>query len=89
MGAHIDKRLKLDKPVGTDTYPTKVTEIAQETIRANKIAIENSKTGQVTTVVAIMSIFEKIYNTALHGVLTREDCKLSQKMAKFEENRSK
>ena len=32
--------------------------LALDTIRANEIAIENSKTGKVTAVVAILKVFE-------------------------------
>ena len=47
----VDKRLKLDQPPGinlesTDTRLIKATKLALDTIRANEIAIENSKTGK-------------------------------------------
>jgi hypothetical protein len=62
MGLQVDKRLKLEQPTdiylnSTDTRPIKATKLALDTIRANKIAIENSKTGKVTAVVAILKIF--------------------------------
>ncbi len=41
----------------TDTRPIKATKLALDIIRANEIAIENSKTGKVTAVVAILKIF--------------------------------
>ncbi len=55
----VDKRLKLDQPSGihlksTDTHPIKAITLALDTIRANEIAIENSKTGKVTAVVMIL-----------------------------------
>ena len=58
----IVKRLKIDKPSGihldsSDTRPIKATKLALDTIRANEIAIENSKTGKVTAVVAILKVF--------------------------------
>jgi len=58
----VDKRLKLEQPLGiylesTDTRPIKATKLALDTIRANEIAIENSKTGKVTAVVAILKVF--------------------------------
>ena len=48
MGSQVDKRLKLELPTGiglksTDTRPTKATKLALDSIRANEIAIENSK----------------------------------------------
>jgi hypothetical protein len=62
MSGPVDKRLKLELPSGihlksTDTRPIKATKLALDTIRANEIAIENSKTGKVTAVVAILTVF--------------------------------
>ncbi len=45
----------------TDTHPIKATKLALDTIRANEIAIENSKTGKVTAVVAILKVFGDLY----------------------------
>ncbi len=61
-GSRVDKHLKLEQPSGidlksTDTRPIKATKIAFDIIRANEIAIENSKTGKVTAVVAILKVF--------------------------------
>ena len=61
-GRPVDKRLKIDQPSGihlnsTDTHPIKATKLALDTIRANEIAIENSKTGKVTAIVAILKVF--------------------------------
>ncbi len=41
----------------TDTHPIKATKLALNIIRANEIAIENSKTGKVTAVAAILKVF--------------------------------
>jgi hypothetical protein len=62
MGNLVDKRLKLEQPSGinlisTDTRPIKATKLALDIIKANEIAIENSKTGKVTAVVAILKVF--------------------------------
>ncbi len=62
MGSQVDTCLKLEQPTGIDlkstgTRPIKATKLALDTIRANKIAIENSKTGKVTAVVAILKVF--------------------------------
>ncbi len=59
MGSRVDKRLKLEQPLGidlksTDTRPIKATKRAIDIIRANEITIENSKAGKVTAVVAIL-----------------------------------
>ena len=58
----VDKRFKLEQPSGidlksTDTHLIKATKLALEIIRANEIAIKNSKTGKVTVVVAILKVF--------------------------------
>jgi hypothetical protein len=58
----VDKPLKLEQPTGidlksTDTCPIKATKLALDVIRANAIAIENSKTGKVTAVDAILKVF--------------------------------
>jgi hypothetical protein len=57
----VDKRLKLEQPTGidlksTDTPPIKATKLALDVISANEIAMENSKTGKVTAVVAILKV---------------------------------
>jgi len=64
-----DKRLKLELPIGihlisTDTRPIKASKLALDTFRANEIAIENSKTGKVTAVVAILKIFGENVNNS-------------------------
>jgi len=68
-GKPLDKRLKLEQPNGihlisTDSHPIKATKLALDTIRANEIAIENSKTGKVTAVVAILKVFGENIKTA-------------------------
>jgi hypothetical protein len=40
--------------MSSETRPIKVTNVDSDKIRANEIAIENSKTGKVTAVVAVM-----------------------------------
>jgi hypothetical protein len=50
MGNLVDNRLKIYRPSGihldsTDTRPIKATKLALDIIKANEIAIENSKTG--------------------------------------------
>jgi hypothetical protein len=62
MGSQVDKRLKLEQPMGidlnsTDTHLIKATKLALDVIRANEIAIENSKTGKNAAVVAILKVF--------------------------------
>jgi len=62
MLASLTKRPKLEQPPGihlesTDTRPIKASKLALDIIRANEIAIENSKTGKVTSVVAILKVF--------------------------------
>ena len=40
--------------MSSETRPIKVTNLDSDKIRANEIAIENSKTGKVTAIVAVM-----------------------------------
>ena len=40
--------------MSSETHPIKVTNLDSDKIRANEIAIENSKTGKVTAVVAVI-----------------------------------
>jgi hypothetical protein len=59
MGLHVDKHLKLDKPLGlnlmsTEPRPTKVTRTAAEATRGERKAIENAKTGKVTAGITVM-----------------------------------
>jgi hypothetical protein len=65
MGFSVDLHLKIDKPLGTvylstEPRPIKVTATASsETMRADEIATQTTKTGKVTAVVAVMGIFSK------------------------------
>jgi len=68
-GRPVEKHIKLVQPSGihlksTDTHPIKAIKLVLDTVRANEIAIENSKTGKVTAVVAILKVFgENICNS--------------------------
>jgi hypothetical protein len=65
MELDVDERLKIDEPLGTiysshKPRPIKVVDTAlSETTKADEIASETAKTGKVTAVVAVMSIFKK------------------------------
>ncbi len=65
MGLDVDKHLKVDEPLGTiylshKPRPIKVVDTAlSETMKADQIATETTKTGKVTAVVAVMSIFSR------------------------------
>ncbi len=65
MRLSVNKRLKIDKPLGTiylshKPRPIKVADTApSKTTKANQIVIETAKTGKVTAVVAVMSIFSE------------------------------
>jgi hypothetical protein len=68
MGLQVDKRLKLEQPSGidlksTDTRLIKATKLVLDIIRVNEIAIENSKNGKVTAVVAILKVIGDKSNT--------------------------
>jgi hypothetical protein len=48
----------------SDTRPIKATSTALEIIKADEKLIENSKTGKVTAIVAIMKIFDKKFGNS-------------------------
>jgi hypothetical protein len=65
MGLDVDRRLKIDEPLGTiylshKPHPIKVVNTAlSETTKAGQIAIKTAKTSKVTAVVVVMSILLK------------------------------
>jgi hypothetical protein len=65
MDLYVDKCLKIDKPLkpiylSHKPRPIKVVDTAlSETMKADEIASKTAKTGKVTAVVAVMSIFKK------------------------------
>ncbi len=65
MELDVDKRPKIDEPLGTiysshKPRPIKVVNTAlSKTTKADEIASKTAKTGKVTAVVAVMSIFKK------------------------------
>ncbi len=65
MGLDVDKRLKIDEPLETIylSYKPRLIKVfntaLSETTKADEIASETAKTGKVTAVVAVMSIFKK------------------------------
>jgi hypothetical protein len=65
MELYVDKRLKIEQPLETiylfdKPCPIKVINTAlSETTKADGIASKTEKTGKVTVVVAVMSIFKK------------------------------
>jgi hypothetical protein len=65
MGFSVDKHLKIDEPLGTiylstEPHLIKVAATAPiDNMRTNEIAIETARTGKVTAVVTVMSIFCK------------------------------
>ncbi len=64
-GLDVDKHLKIDEPLGTiysshKPHPIKVADTAlSQTMKADEIASKTTKTGKVTAVVAVMSIFSR------------------------------
>ncbi len=84
MGSRVDKRLKLEQPLGidlksTDTRPIRATKLALVSIRTNKIAIENSKTGKVTTVVTILKVLGDKSNLRNSKLLIKPNKRLNLK----------
>jgi hypothetical protein len=63
----------------TDTRPIKATKLALDIIRANKIAIKNSKTGKVTAVVAILKVFGDKSNSRNSKLLIKPNKQLNLK----------
>ncbi len=65
MGLDVDKCLKIDEPLETiysshKPCPIKVLDTAlSETMKADEIGSKTAKTGKVTAVVTVMSIFKK------------------------------
>jgi hypothetical protein len=65
MGLSVDKRLKVDEPLGTIYLSHKphliivANTALSETTKADEIVIETAKTGKVTAVVMVMSIFSE------------------------------
>ncbi len=91
----VDKRLKLDKPLGTinlsiEPHPIKFVDTApSETTRANEIAIETAKTGKVTAVVTVMSIFsKKRYKSRSTNIGDEKPSRLKAESANFLEENS-
>jgi hypothetical protein len=66
----VDKRLKLDEPFMSDLQstqprPIKVTDPVSNSIRADVKALENAKTGKVTTVVVVMHLYGNVKSILL------------------------
>jgi hypothetical protein len=65
MGFSVDKHPKIDEPLGVidsshKPRPIKVLDTApSETTKSDEIAIKTAKTGKVTAVVTVMSIFSE------------------------------
>jgi hypothetical protein len=80
----VDKHLKLDKPFTSDLQSTqprkiKVTDSISNSKRADAKALENAKTGKVTTVVTVMHLYG---NTTSRSI--SDDAKICAKKAKLE-----
>ncbi len=80
----VDKHHKLEQPSGidlksTDTRSIKATKLALDGIRDNEIAIENSNTGKVTAVVAILNFFGDKSNSCNSKLLSKPNKWLNSK----------
>jgi hypothetical protein len=94
MELDVDKRLKIDEPLGTiysshKPRPIKVINTApSETTKADEIASETTKTGKVTAVVTVMSILKKkrckLRRASLRNV--RPSCQKAERADFPEEN---
>ena len=73
--------------MSSETRPIKVTNLDSDKIRANEIAIENSKSGKVTAVVAVIYLFwDKVCNSqsAKREPVAKDHQKLASKSKKLE-----
>ncbi len=94
MELSVDKRLKLDRPLepiylSYKPRPIKVVKTALSVAtKANEIAQETAKTGKVTAVVAVMSIFKgkkcKLRSTILGN--ERPSCQRAERADFLQEN---
>jgi hypothetical protein len=94
MGLDVDKRLKIDEPLETiylshKPHPIKVVDTAlSETTKADGIARKTAKTGKVTVVVTVISIFKKkrceLRSTNLGN--ERPSCQKAERANFLEEN---
>jgi hypothetical protein len=92
----VDKHLKLDKPFMSDLQPTeprliKVTDPVSNNDRADVKALENAKTGKVTTVVAVMHLYCNAKSSSINdnAKIIAKKTKLGSKLKKLDLNLSK
>ena len=84
----VDKCLKLDEPFmsdlqSTQPHPIKVTDSVSDSDRADVKALENAKTGKVTTVVMVMHLYGNAKSRSINA-----NAKIIAKKTKLE-SRSK
>ncbi len=94
MELDVDKRLKIDQPLGTiySSHKPRLIKVINtalsETTKADEIGIKTPKTGKVTAVVAVMSIFSrkrcKLRSTNLGN--ERPSCQKAERAKIPEEN---
>jgi hypothetical protein len=91
----VDKRLKLDKPFtsnlhSTQPCPIKVTDSISNSKRADVKALENAKTGKVSTIVAVMRLYgnAKSRSNNDNAKISANKTKLESKLKKLDLNQS-
>jgi hypothetical protein len=85
----VDKRLKLDEPFMSDLqsfqpHPIKVTDSISNSDRADVKALENAKTGKLTTVVVVMHLYGNAKSSSINA-----NAKISAKKTKLESKSKK
>ncbi len=92
----VDKHLKLDKPFMSDLQstqprPIKVTDSISNSKGADAKALENAKTGKVTTVVMVMHLYGNTTNRSIsnNAKISAKKTKLESKLKKLDPKRSK
>jgi hypothetical protein len=85
----VDKHLKLDKPFMSDLQstlprPIKVADPISNSNRADVKALENAKTGKVTTVVMVIHLYGNAKSSSINA-----KAKISAKMTKLESKSKK
>jgi hypothetical protein len=86
----VNKRLKLDRPFMSDLQstqprPIKVVDPVSNSNRADVKALENAKTGKVTTVVAEMHLYGNANSSSIvaNAKISAKKTKLESKLKKL------
>jgi hypothetical protein len=91
MGLVVDKHLKLDEPFmpdlqSTPPRPIKVMDSVSDNDRVEVKALENAKTGKVTTVVIVMHLYGNVKGNSIdaNAKISAKKTKLRSKSKKLD-----